>query len=132
MIRVSSVNSRTRVPRPTLPPTLSLSPSGGEGIGTAPGPSEGEGRGHESSGLAVRLGGVTVSMELEGGQLLPRAPGAECGAACLSHCVQGQPHQECRDDARPQMRRAAGPTNVRSYAPEAHDGNQWRAAGIEH
>ena len=30
-----SVNSRTRVPRPTLALTLSLSPSGGEGIGTA-------------------------------------------------------------------------------------------------
>src|SRR3990170_7234898 len=34
--------SRTSVPRPMRPLTLSLSPSGGEGIGTAPSPSERE------------------------------------------------------------------------------------------
>ena len=38
----SLLYSRTRVPRPMRPLTLSLSPSGGEGIETAPSPSERE------------------------------------------------------------------------------------------
>jgi len=37
--------SRTRVPRPMRPLTLSLSPSGGEGIETTPSPSPREGSG---------------------------------------------------------------------------------------
>jgi len=39
MNRASLLYSRTRVPRPMRPLTLSLSPSGGEGIETAPSPS---------------------------------------------------------------------------------------------
>ena len=41
-MRRSPLHAQARVPPPALPLTLSLSPSGGEGIETAPSPSERE------------------------------------------------------------------------------------------